>query len=252
MKILSWNVNGIRAIFGKDFLPILRELNPDILCLQEIKAKERQVPEELTELSDYELIINSAQRPGYSGTAVLTKEEPDEVEKGIGLERFDNEGRMIRLDFSDFSLLNLYMPNGGRDKKDMDYKLDSFDFLFDYIRDEENLLLCGDFNIAHKAKDLARPKGNKNNTGFTPPERRKITRLLELGFVDTFRLFEKEGGHYSFWAYFANAREKDIGWRIDYFFASSDLAENIEEAFISDDIMGSDHCPVGVKIAIKD
>ncbi len=250
MKILSWNVNGIRAIFGKDFLSIMRELDPDILCLQEIKAKESQIPPLLFEQKDYQLIVNSAQRPGYSGTAIFTKKKPLQVKKRIGLERFDEEGRMIRLNFNQFSLLNFYMPNGGRDKSDIGYKLDSFDFLFDYIKNEENILLCGDFNIAHKAKDLARPEGNKNNTGFTPPERQKITRLLELGFKDTFRLFEEKGGHYSFWAYFANAREKDIGWRIDYFFASEDLAENVEDAYILDDIMGSDHCPVGVKLEV--
>ncbi|MDD3531731.1 MAG: exodeoxyribonuclease III [Candidatus Shapirobacteria bacterium] len=250
MKIISWNINGFRAIYQKDFLTNLKTINPDIIGLQEIKAKENQLPANLLRMAGYQLILNPAKRAGYSGTAVYSKKEPKSTNKSLGLDRFDNEGRLIELEFENFNIMNLYLPNGGRQKQDMGYKLKVYDRLFSYIKDKKSLVLIGDFNIAHQPIDLARPVENKNNTGFTPKEREKIDQLLDLGFVDTFRLFNKEGGNYSFWAYFARARERNIGWRIDYCFVSQDLKEKVKEAFILPKVLGSDHCPVGIALEL--
>ncbi len=250
MKIVSWNVNGLRAIYRKNFLDNLKKINPDIIGLQEIKAKKNQLSSRLLEVPGYQLILNSAKRPGYSGTAVYTKIKPRSINKNLGFSRFDGEGRLTELGFGDFNIMNLYLPNGGRQKQDMAYKLKTYDKLFSYIKNKKKLILIGDFNIAHKTIDLARPKENKNNTGFTPEEREKIDQLLDLGFVDTFRMFNKKGDNYSFWAYFAKAREKNIGWRIDYCFVSRDLEEEIKGAFILPQIFGSDHCPVGVELKL--
>ena len=250
MKIISWNINGFRAIYQKDFLTNLKTINPDIIGLQEIKAKENQLPANLLRMAGYQLILNPAKRAGYSGTAVYSKKEPKSTNKSLGLDRFDNEGRLIELEFENFNIMNSYLPNGGRQKQDMGYKLKVYDRLFSYIKDKKSLVLIGDFNIAHQPIDLARPVENKNNTGFTPKEREKIDQLLDLGFVDTFRLFNKEGGNYSFWAYFARARERNIGWRIDYCFVSQDLKEKVKEAFILPKVLGSDHCPVGIALEL--
>jgi len=247
MKIVSWNINGLRAVYQKDFLGSLKKINPDIVGLQEIKAKEDQVPTDLFRVAGYQLILNPARRAGYSGTAIYTKHSPKQINNLLGFDRFDSEGRLIELEFDDFSLMNLYLPNGGRQKQDMVYKLKIYDKLFSYIKNKKRLILIGDFNIAHQEIDLARPKDNKNNTGFTPGEREKIDQLLTLGFIDTFRMFNKKGDNYSFWAYFARARERNIGWRIDYCFVSQDLKEKVKEAFILPQIFGSDHCPVGLR-----
>lgn len=248
MKIVSWNVNGLRAVYRKGFLNNLKKINPDIIGLQEIKVKKDQVPPNLLEIPGYQLILNSAKRSGYSGTAIYSKITPKNINKNLGFSRFDNEGRLIESEFDDFSLMNLYLPNGGRQKQDMAYKLKTYDKLFSYIKNKKRLILIGDFNIAHQKIDLARPKENKNNTGFTPEEREKINQLLDLGFVDSFRLFNKKGENYSFWAYFARTRERNIGWRIDYCFVSRDLEKKIKEAFILPQVFGSDHCPVGVRL----
>jgi exodeoxyribonuclease III len=248
MKIVSWNVNSLRAIYKKDFLDNLKKISPDVIGLQEIKAKKNQLSSGLLEVPGYQLILNSAKRPGYSGTAVYTKIRPRSINKNLGFRRFDDEGRLIELGFGDFNIMNLYLPNGGRQKQDMAYKLKTYDKLFSYIKNKKRLILIGDFNIAHKAIDLARPKENKDNTGFTPEERKKIDQLLDLGFIDTFRLFNKKGGNYSFWAYFAKARERNVGWRIDYCFVSRDLEKKIKKVFILPQIFGSDHCPVGVEL----
>lgn len=248
MKIVSWNVNGLRAVYQKGFLASLKKISPDIIGLQEIKISADQIPPALKQIPGYQLIFNSGKRAGYSGTAIYTRIKPKAINKFLGMDRFDDEGRLVELEFADFNIMNLYLPNGGRQKQDMVYKLKAYDKLFDYIKNRKKLILIGDFNIAHKAIDLARPKENKNNTGFTPEERAKIDQLLDLGFVDTFRLFNKEGSNYSFWAYFARARERNVGWRIDYCFVSQDLKEKVKEAFILPQILGSDHCPVGVEI----
>jgi len=249
MKIVAWNVNGLRAVYKKGFLSSLKQINPDIIGLQEVKVKKNQIPQRLVQIPGYQLVFNSAKRAGYSGTAVYTKIEPNSINKTLGLKRFDDEGRLIELVFKDFILMNLYLPNGGRQKQDMDYKLKAYDRIFEYIKERKKLILIGDFNIAHKEIDLARPKANKNSTGFTPEERKRIDRLLALGLEDTFRIFNKERGNYSFWAYFAKSRERNIGWRIDYCFVSRDLVKSVKKAFILTGVLGSDHCPVGVKLS---
>ncbi|MDD3679384.1 MAG: exodeoxyribonuclease III [Candidatus Shapirobacteria bacterium] len=248
MKIVSWNVNGLRAIYQKDFLVNLEKINPDIIGLQEIKAQENQLPQKLNQIPGYQLILNSAKRPGYSGTAVYTKITPRVINKTLGFKRFDDEGRLTELQFDDFILMNLYLPNGGRQKQDMQYKMTVYDKLFSYLKNKKKLILIGDFNIAHKEIDLARPKDNENNTGFTPEERKRIDYLLALGFEDTFRMFNKNRGNYSFWVYFAQARARNIGWRIDYCFVGRDLAGSVKKAFILKRITGSDHCPVGIEL----
>ncbi len=249
MKILSWNISGIRAAYRKGFLDWFKETNGDIVCLQEIRANKEQLPEDLKEIEGYYSYLNPAVRKGYSGTAVYSKEEPLKVEKETGFKRFDEEGRMIKLKFKDFTLINFYMPNGGRQKQDMDYKLEFYDFFLNYLKTtKEKLILTGDFNIAHKPIDLARPKANKDNTGFTPEERKRISKLIDLGFVDTFRALNKDKEAYTFWTYMNNAREKDIGWRIDYFFVSKELLPKVKDSFILSDVEGSDHCPIGIDL----
>lgn len=249
MKILSWNVNGIRAAYRKGFLDWFKQFNGDIVCIQEVRADKDQIPNKLLNLEGYNSYFSPAVRKGYSGTAVFSKKEPLKIEKNTGFKRFDDEGRMIELKFKDFTLMNFYMPNGGRQKQNMDYKLKFYDFLLNYLKNNnEKLILTGDFNIAHKPIDLARPEDNKNNTGFTPEEREKISKLIDLGFVDTFRALNKDKEAYTFWTYMNKAREKDIGWRIDYFFVSKDLFPKVKDSFILKDVMGSDHCPIGIDI----
>ena len=249
MQILSWNVNGLRSAYKKGFLNWLEKSNADIVCLQELRSKKEQLPEELVDIGGYYSFFNSAARKGYSGTVVYVKKEPLKIEKEIGFKRFDEEGRMIKLKYKDFTLINFYMPNGGRQKQDMDYKLEFYDYLFGYLKkDNKNLILTGDFNIAHKEIDLARPKENKNSTGFTPEEREKIDKLINLGFIDSFRFFNKDKKAYTFWSNFAHARERDVGWRIDYFFISKDLFSQCKKSFILKNIMGSDHCPIGIEV----
>ena len=249
MKIISWNVNGLRSAYKKGFLKSFEKINADIICLQEVRAKKEQLPKELINIEGYYSYFNPAIRKGYSGTAVYTKEKPLKVEKEIGFKRFDEEGRMIKLKYKDFTLINFYMPNGGRQKQDMDYKLEFYDYLFEYLKkDNKNLILTGDFNIAHKEIDLARPRENKNKTGFTPEEREKIDELINLGFIDSFRFLNKNKKAYTFWSNFARARERDVGWRIDYFFVSKDLISQCRESFILKDVTGSDHCPVILRV----
>lgn len=250
MKIVSWNVNGIRAVYKKGFLKWLQKEKPDILCLQEIKAKQSQVPLDLQKPEGYFVYFNPAKRPGYSGTTVFTKQKPLEVEDAIGFKRFDEEGRVLKLKYPRFTLFNFYIPNGGRDQKDMDYKLKLYEYLFGYLKrlKDEKVILTGDFNVAHKEIDLARPKENKKNTGFTPKEREKIDKLIDIGFIDSFREFNKKGGQYTWWTHFSNARERNIGWRIDYFFVSKNFSRNLKLSFILSKVMGSDHCPVGIEI----
>jgi len=253
MKIISWNVNGIRAVYKKGFLKWLQDEKPDIICLQEIKAKQHQAPLDLQKLEGYFVYFNPAKRPGYSGTAIFTKQKPLVVEDKIGFKKFDEEGRVLKLKFPDFTLFNFYIPNGGRDKKNMEYKLKLYDYLFRYLKrvkslSNEKFILTGDFNIAHKEIDLARPKENKKNTGFTPEEREKIDKLIDIGFVDSFRQFNKQPENYTWWSHFANARQRNIGWRIDYCFVSENLKSKLKKAFILPKVTGSDHCPIGIEI----
>lgn len=248
MKIVSWNVNGLRSVSQKGFLEWLKKEKADIVCLQEIKLQEDQIPEELRAMKGYVAYYNTGGRKGYAGVAVYAKREPRKVSTVLGMERFDAEGRFLRLDFDDLIVIVLYMPQGARDKRNLAYKLEAYDRLLNYFSRLRNkkVIVIGDLNIAHTELDLARPKQNQKNTMFTPEERSQLDTLVGLGFVDTFRMFNKEVGNYSWWPYFANARERNLGWRIDYVFVSKPLVNNIQKAFILPAVKGSDHCPIGI------
>lgn len=248
MKLITWNVNGIRSVYKKGFLELAEKIGADIVCLQEIKADESKIPEDLVKMDGYFAYFNSAEKKGYAGTAVFTKIKPNKIIRKIGFERFDSEGRFLRLDFDDFILLNIYLPHGGRQKENLGYKLEAYDCLLKYLKrlKNKNVILAGDFNIAHSEIDLERPKSNKNNIMFTLEERAQLDRLEDLGFIDSFRKFNQEGGNYTWWPYMANARERNLGWRIDYVFVSASLRPKLKNAFILSDIFGSDHCPAGI------
>ena len=251
MKIISWNVNGIRAIVKKNFFADLEILDPDILCIQETKAQDHQVAESLGLLNGYRLYSNSAIRPGYSGTAILTKTEPLNVTRGINIAEHDNEGRVLCLEFEHYYLINVYVPNSGAELLRLDYRQDWDKAFFNYLKDLEKnkpLIVCGDLNVAHKAIDLARPKENYNKAaGYMQEEIDGMDRLTNGGFADTFRhLHPEETGRYSWWSFRAGAISRNIGWRIDYFLVSQSLLLSVKDAFILEEIMGSDHCPVGI------
>ncbi|MDP3057204.1 MAG: exodeoxyribonuclease III [bacterium] len=251
MKIISWNVNGLRAVFKKGFLSWFKKANAGIVCLQEIKLQEGQIPEPLAAPEGYFSYFSYAAKKGYSGVAVYTREKPIAIEKKLGLKRFDSEGRILKLEFKDFILINFYMPHGGREKENLDYKIEVYKRLAKYLGKIKGkpLILAGDFNIAHEEIDLARPKDNKKNIMFTPEERRQIDRLIESGFTDTFRKFHpNEAGQYTWWPYFSLARDRNLGWRIDYVWTSKDITPKVKDAFILPNVFGSDHCPVGIEI----
>lgn len=250
MLITSWNVNGIRSVFQKNFLQSVKKIKPDIICLQEIKAQETQIPEEIIKMGKYYSYFNYAVKKGYAGVAVFTKQKPLTIKTKFGLKRFDQEGRFLQLEFNDFILINLYLPHGGRQKENLEYKLVCYKHLLNYLKKIKNkkIILTGDFNIAHQEIDLARPKQNKNNVMFTLSERKQLTEIIKLGFFDTFRNFNQAAGQYTWWPYFANARERNLGWRIDYIFVSKKLLPKLKQAFIFSKTKGSDHCPVGIKI----
>jgi len=250
MKIISWNVNGLRAVYKKGFWEWFEKINADIICLQETKIQEEQLSFDLIKLKNYSSFFNSASKKGYSGVGVFSKKSPLVVKRKLGLKRFDDEGRFLELQYSDFILINLYLPHGGRQKENLVYKLKVYVRLLKYLAKIKNkkIILIGDFNIAHQEIDLARPKQNKNNIMFTPQERKQIDKLLDLGFIDSFRKFHQDGDHYTWWPYFANARERNLGWRIDYTFVSKKLALQIKNAFILSEVKGSDHCPVGLEV----
>ncbi|MBU0666300.1 MAG: exodeoxyribonuclease III [Nanoarchaeota archaeon] len=247
MKIISWNVNGIRAILKKGFFDFVKKENPDILCLQETKASPEQVN---VNLSDYKFIFwNSAEKKGYSGTVVFSKIKPLSVSYGMALAQHDSEGRVITLELKNFFLVNVYTPNSKRGLLRLSYRQkwdEDFQNYLKYLKRMKPVIVCGDFNVAHKEIDLKNPNSNHQNAGFTDEEREGFTKLLEDGFIDTFREFEKGPGHYTWWSYMFHARERDIGWRIDYFIASKYLRKQLKNAFILKKIMGSDHCPVGL------
>ncbi len=247
MKLISWNVNGIRSILGKGFVEYLEAAKPDVICLQETKARAEQVPHDF---ADYEIFWNSAVRPGYSGTAILTRKKPAGIRNGIGLPEHDNEGRVITADFGDFFLVNVYTPNSQRALTRLDYRVREWTPAFaGYLAGllkEKPVVFCGDMNVAHREIDLARPKENVRNAGFTSEEREAFDHVLGVGFTDSFRHFEPAGGHYTWWSYQNGARERNIGWRIDYFGVSTGLVPSLRKAFIQPEIGGSDHCPVGI------
>lgn len=251
MKLISWNVNGLRAVYKKGFMEFFKEVNADIFCIQETKVQEGQIE---LELKGYNQYFNYANRKGYSGTAIFTKNTPEEVTKGIGIKEHDQEGRIITLKFKKFYLVNCYTPNSGRELARLDYRMtweEAFKQYLENLDKDKPVILCGDLNVAHKEIDLKNPKTNRRNAGFTDEERGKMTELLEAGFTDTFRyLYPDKENAYSWWSYMAKAREKNIGWRIDYFIVSKSIENKIEDSIIYSEVMGSDHCPVGLKIKI--
>ena len=249
MKFISWNVNGIRAVLKKGFTDFLQEQNPDIICLQETKAHKEQVDISLDNYPfDY---WNSAVKKGYSGTAIFSKKEPLNIIYGIGIEEHDQEGRVITAEFEDYYLVTVYTPNSKRELLRLEYRQQwDIDFL-KFVKELEKkkpVIFCGDLNVAHKEIDLKNPKTNRRNPGFTDEERASFDNIESAGFIDTFREFNVEGGHYTWWSYMFQARKKDIGWRIDYFCISESLKSQLKDAYILKDVLGSDHAPVVMEL----
>jgi exodeoxyribonuclease-3 len=250
IKLASWNVNGIRACYKKGFTDWLDTELPDIACLQEIKACPDQFPIELLDRKDLYIYIKSAEKKGYSGVSIITKIKPVKVWEGLDIEKFDSEGRTLIAEFEDFVLFNCYFPNGQRDHGRVPYKLEFSDAVmnraFELKKETgKEIIICGDYNTAHHEIDLANPKSNKKSTGFLPIEREWMDKFMESGFVDAFREFTpNENGHYSWWTYRSNCREKNVGWRLDYFFTTPNLKKKLINCYHQKDILGSDHCPV--------
>ena len=251
MKIVSWNVNGIRAALKRGFLAQWKRFDADILCLQETKARREQTANAPWP-SAYHQFWNAAAKPGYAGTAVFCREQPLNASFGMGMKKHDQEGRLIYLEYKDFHLVNVYTPNSQNGLARLAYRTQEWDEAFrEYIKTLDKtkpVIFCGDLNVAHQEIDLARPKANTRNAGFTQEERDSFTKHLEAGFVDTFREFEKGSGHYSWWSYRTGARERNIGWRIDYFCASKALRSRLAGAWIMPEVTGSDHCPVALEL----
>jgi exodeoxyribonuclease-3 len=249
--LFSWNVNGIRAAERKGFLDWLQKAKPDVIGLQETKSHPDQLSPALLHPNGYEAYWNAAEKKGYSGTCVYTRVSPTMAIMNFGERLLDEEGRIVMLEFDDFYFFNVYFPNGGRGQGRVDYKLRFYARLLKLMQDfrkKKPIVLCGDLNTAHKEIDLANPKANAKYSGFLPEERVWVDKIIEHGYVDTFRMFHEEAGRYSWWAMFTNARARNIGWRIDYFFVSSEIEKNVRAADIHEDIMGSDHCPVSLKL----
>ena len=253
MKILSWNVNGIRAAQRKGFVDWFAQEAPDVMCVQETKASPEQLSQELVQAAGYHSFFSSAERKGYSGVATYTRQEPREVSHGFGIEKFDNEGRVLRLDYGDFLLFNIYFPNGKASDERLEYKMEFYDaFLerLDQLRTEgRNIVVCGDVNTAHKEIDIARPKANEKISGFLPSEREWMDRWISHGYADTFRMFNQEPNNYTWWDNRGGARARNVGWRIDYFFVNDGFQDRVTNAFIMPEVMGSDHCPIGIELA---
>ena len=250
MKIISWNVNGIRAVLKKGFEDFIHREQPDIVCLQETKATQEQVvvPQALAEYTSF---WNSAVKKGYSGTAIFAKTPPVAVTFGIGIAEHDQEGRVITAEYADFFLVNIYVPNSKRELTRLPYRQEWDRDLLAYLKKLEKtkpVIWCGDLNVAHTVIDLARPKENVKTHGFTPEERAGFTAFVEGGFVDTFREFQKDGGHYTWWSQMGTARARNIGWRIDYFLCSAALRPTLRAAKIYPEVLGSDHCPIGLEL----
>ncbi|MCI9063116.1 MAG: exodeoxyribonuclease III [Clostridia bacterium] len=249
MKLISWNVNGIRACLNKGFSEFFKEIDADIFCIQETKCQKEQVE---LDFDGYTSYWNSAEKKGYSGTAIFTKKKPINVTYGIGIEEHDKEGRVITLEFEEFYMVNIYTPNSKRELERLDYRQVWEDEIRKYLLNLNKIkpvVMCGDLNVAHQEIDLKNPKTNRRNAGFTDEERGKMTELLDAGFVDTFRkIYPDKTDCYSWWSYMANSRARNIGWRIDYFIVSKDIESKIKDAMIFPEIMGSDHCPVGLEL----
>ncbi len=254
LKLLSWNVNGIRAAEKKGILSWLEKENPDIFCVQETKAHIEQLSKELISPNGYKTFWASGEKKGYSGVATFTKLEPQNIETGFGTKMYDCEGRILISTYKDFILFNIYFPNGQRGEERLKYKLGFYYEFLKYVdglkENGRKMIICGDVNTAHKEIDLARPKENENTSGFLPIERKWMDKFVEHGYIDTFRHFVKDGGHYTYWDPISRARERNVGWRIDYFFITPNLLAGLKKAFIMPDVMGSDHCPLGIEIEV--
>jgi exodeoxyribonuclease-3 len=252
MKLLSWNVNGIRAAYKKGILNWFSKEQPDILCVQETKAMKEQLPDDLINVNGYNSFFSSAEKKGYSGTATYTKVNPVEVANGIGIKKFDSEGRFLVTEFDEFILFNIYFPNGKARAERLQYKMDFYEAFLKHLKkllkQGKKIVICGDVNTAHKEIDLARPKPNEKVSGFLPEERAWIDKLLEAGFIDTLRVYNQKPEQYTWWDMMTRARDRNVGWRIDYFFISDNLKDNLKNAFILPEVMGSDHCPVGIEL----
>ncbi len=250
MKFISWNVNGFRACLGKGFEEFFKSCDADFFCIQETKMQPGQAD---FDAPGYHQYWYSAEKKGYSGTAIFTKHEPKSVQYGLGIEEHDKEGRAIILEYEDFYLLCVYTPNAKRELARLDYRMSWEDALRDYMKELDSkkpVIYCGDLNVAHEEIDLKNPKTNHFSAGFSDEERVKFTQLLEAGFTDTFRKLYPEKVQYSWWSYMYHAREKNVGWRIDYFVVSDRIFEKVKDSFILNDVFGSDHCPVGIELEI--
>ena len=247
MKLISWNVNGVRAAINKGFVDYFTAVAPDVLCLQETKARPEQVTTEMP--AGYHAYWNSAEKKGYSGVATFTKEEPLSVRYGMGIDEHDSEGRVLTIELRHYFVVNVYTPNAQNELRRLPYRLEwdaAFRGYLKMLEQSKPVISCGDFNVAHKEIDIARPKSNRNSAGFSDEERASFTDLLNTGLIDTFREFNQEPHQYSWWSYRAGARGKNVGWRLDYFLASEALKPNLKDAFIQQEILGSDHCPIGL------
>ncbi|MDD5338953.1 MAG: exodeoxyribonuclease III [Dehalococcoidales bacterium] len=254
LHLFSWNVNGIRAIKNKGFLEWFEKASPDVLCLQETKARPEQLDSDLKEIPGYNVYWNYPEKKGYAGVAVYTREKPRDVRYDFGKNKLDTEGRAIVVEYPAFTLFNIYFPNGGAGNKRVPYKMDFYDVFLKYtnalVKSGQKIVICGDVNTAHKEIDLARPKENVKNTGFLPEERAWMDKLVSHGYIDTFRYFHKEPGQYTYWDQKTGARARNVGWRIDYFFVSENLLTQVIDSYILPDVMGSDHCPIGLTLKI--
>jgi exodeoxyribonuclease-3 len=256
MKLLSWNVNGLRAVHRNGYWDDFLKTKPDIFCLQETKAEPDQLVSGVRNPAGYfSYFASSKLRKGYSGVAIYSREEPEKIEYGMGIKKFDDEGRIVIAYFKKFVLLNVYFPNGGGGPERLKYKLDFYDAFLEHIeklrKGGHKIIFCGDVNTAHEEIDLARAKENEKNTGFLPEERAWLDEVTRLGYIDTFRnLHPQKTGAYSYWDLKTRARDRNVGWRLDYFFISSDLQNKLKSAFILNNIFGSDHCPVGIEIGV--
>lgn len=256
MRLVSWNVNGIRAVAGKDFLGSFESMKPDILGIQEIKAMPEQVPSEIANIPGYKSVFYPAEKKGYSGTGLFYREDLNpEITLGFGVEEFDHEGRVIKADFGDFVLFNIYFPNGGRGDDFVQFKLRFYDCFLDQVKELEaqgkQVICCGDVNTAHKEIDLSNPKANSKVSGFLPEERAYMDKFIEKGLTDTFRMLHPdEAEKYSWWSYKTFARDRNVGWRIDYFFVTEGLKSKVAQSDMMNDIFGSDHCPIYIDLDI--
>jgi exodeoxyribonuclease III len=251
-RLLSWNVNGIRAIQKKGFPEWFKKDNPDILCLQETKAHPEQLDDALKNVDGYESYFSSAEKKGYSGVVTYTKLKAVNVQNGLGIKKFDSEGRFIITEFNEFTLFNIYFPNGKASPERLQYKMEFYETFLNHskklLKAGKKIIVCGDVNTAHKEIDLARPKENSVISGFLPQEREWIDKFLSAGFIDTFRIFNQEPEQYTWWDMVTRARDRNVGWRIDYFYISENLKKNITSAAIHSSVMGSDHCPIEIEL----